>query len=128
MLTLNIGQAAEKIVVTLDELKTIDDPYYLFVFTNVTTKEVVSIIKNYTDDESSFPYRYNQFELATSTLFADKQVGQWIYEVYQQSSSSNTDPDASQGLVESGKMLLKPSTEFEYDIYNEPTTYKAYNG
>jgi hypothetical protein len=128
VLSLHINQAAEDIVVTLNELVTISNPYYLFVFKHVTEKTIVSIIKNSADDESLFQYRYNQFELATSTLFANKPIGQWLYEVYQQSSSSNTDPELAEGLVENGKMNLYPATDFEYETYNEQSTYKAYNG
>lgn len=129
MLSLHINQSSEKIVVTLNELITISNPYYLIIFKHVTEKAIVSVIKSSADDdESTHPYRYNQFDLDTSTVFADKPIGQWLYKIYQQSSNSNTDPDLSDGLIESGKMNLYPSSDFEYETYNASTTFKAYNG
>ena len=129
MLQLTYGQAGEKIIVTLNELKTLTDPYYLFRFKHVETKQVVSLIFAAAVDESPHPARYNQFNVATVTSFLDKPVGEWHYSVYEQASSSNTDPEVATGLLEKGKLLLLPASEYELDaIYGNDTTFKAYQG
>jgi hypothetical protein len=128
MLVLTQGQSAEKIIVTLTELQTLPEPYYLFLFVHVLTKNEVTLIRSLDDDESVYPERYNQFEVNTATEFLNQPRGEWHYWVYEQSGSSNTDPENTTGLLENGKLLLRPSTEFGFDQYEEPVTYKAYNG
>lgn len=129
MLQLTYGQAGEKIVVTLNEFKTLTDPYYLFRFKHVETKQVVSLIFAASVDESLFQARYNQFNVDAITSFTNKPVGEWHYSVYEQTSNSNTDPDLATGLLEKGKLLLLPASEYELDaIYGNATTFKAYQG
>lgn len=129
MLQLTYGQTGEKIVVTLNEFKTLTNPYYLFRFKHVETKQIVNLIFPASADESLYPNRYNQFTVNVSTSFANKPTGEWRYSVYEQASSSNTDPSLATGLVENGKMLLLPASEYELDaIYGNDTTFKAYNG
>lgn len=128
MLNLHISEASEKIVLTLKELQTLQSPYYLFVFTHIETKTVVSLIKSQSDEESLYTYRYNKFSIATSSLFLNKPVGNWLYDIYEQTSSSNTNPSLADNFLESGRMNLYPATEFEFENYNPSTTFKAYNG
>lgn len=125
MLELHTGQSGEKIIVTLTELATLDSPNYLFVFEHVLTKAIIAFVAG--ADESLFTYRFNQFDIDTSVLFLDKPSGEWHYRAYEQASDSNTDPDlALQPALEFGKMLLYGAEQFEFDMYNEPVTYKAY--
>ncbi len=127
MLLLTLGQTAEEIVVTLNEKRTLDAGYYLFVFTNITTRDVVTKIYNFTEDESDYPDRFNLFTINTSTVFLNKTTGQWSYEVYEQESSSNTNVS---GLtqVERGILQLKPATEFAFEEYTGTTSFKQYAG
>lgn len=127
MILLNIGQASEKITVTLNEKRTLTNPYYLFVFTHILTKTVVNKIYNYLDDLSAYQDRYNQFDISTVTVFASKPIGQWRYDVYEQTSSTNTNVTGLTQL-ENGIMMLKPATAFAFKEYNEATTFKAYGG
>lgn len=128
MLQLQINQASEKIILTLDELKTLDEPNYLFVFTHVLTKQQVSFVRLRDEEESSYPSRFNQFSVSTSTVFANKPVGEWHYSVYEQESEDNTDTELSTALIEQGKMMLLPAAEFEQTKYDQPTSFKTYNG
>lgn len=128
MLQLTKGTASENIIVTLTEKKTLSAPYYLFVFTHVSTKTEVTKIFSPANDLSAYPSRYNKYAVATVTLFANKPEGMWTYNVYEQPAGVNTDPDNSTSLVESGIMRLKPVTEFEYEGYDEQQTFKAYTG
>lgn len=127
MLQLNNAFSAQTIILTLTELQTINNPYYLFVFTQSTTKQVVSFIKSSDDDESDYPERYNQFTINTAQLFAGAQAGEWVYTVYQQDDDTNTNT-AGLPVLERGKMQLQTGSSFSYTTYNLNTTYKAYNG
>ena len=124
MLVLTKGTSGN-FIVTLNEKKTLTEGYYLFVFRHFTTAEIVNRIYNFLEDESSYPERYNSFPFTTE--FASSSVGQWIYEIYEQASSSNTDTDGLT-LVEKGVMVLNPATAFSFENYNEPTTFKQYAG
>lgn len=128
MLKLTQGAASEVILVTLKEKQTLTTPYFLFIFTNVSTKEQVTKIFAPADDTSPYPTRYNKFTVATVTLFANKQPGFWNYEAYEQASNSNTDPTLATTLVECGKLYLQSETEFEFEEYDEDQTFKEYNG
>lgn len=127
MILLNFGQTSENITVTLNEKRTLTNPYYLFVFTHILTKNVVNKIYNYLDDDSAYQDRYNQFEINTDTVFTDQPIGQWRYDVYEQVSSTNTNPTGLTEL-EKGIMMLKPETAFAFTSYNESTTFKSYGG
>lgn len=126
MLVITKELEGQTLIVSLNESKTILAPYYLFVFTNVTTKDKVNIIKLYSDDLSDFRDRYNEFEI-DETLFAAVPAGQYGYEVYEQSSDTNTD---TTGLnqIECGKMVLNPATEITKNGYTTTTEIKGYAG
>lgn len=126
MIVYTIGQQTETIV-TLNESTTIENPYYLFVFTNVVTKVVINKIVNSADDTSEHPERANIYNFNTITLFQNAVAGQYSYEVYEQSSSTNTNPNGL-NLVECGKMLLQPANELIQQGYEPTTTYNGYAG
>lgn len=113
MLRLTLGQTDEEIVVTLTEKRTLDAGYYLFYFQHVTTRQTVTKIYNFLEDESDYPDRYNSFPMNTSTTFSGKPPGHWTYAVYEQASSSNTDPEGLNEL-ENGILQLRPATEFAF--------------
>lgn len=126
MLVYTKGQQSDTLV-TLSESTTIANAYYLFVFTNVSTKVAYKVIVNSASDTSEFPTRINIYSFNTITLFATAQAGQFSYEVYEQESSTNLDPSGL-SLVECGKMLLNPSTNLIQQGYEPTTTYKGYAG
>ena len=127
MIHLTEGNTSQTIVVTLHEKSSSTSTHYLFVFTHSVTKQVVNVIYAKASDASSYPTRYNQFAINTATVFASKPSGEWLYDVYEQTSNSNTNIT---GLtkVENGKMFLQDSTTFSYKQYAETTTYKQYAG
>lgn len=114
-------------LVTLTELTTLTNPYYLFVFTNITTKEQLTINVNSASDLSDYPERINVFSIDIVTLFQNSKAGQYSYEVYEQLSSTNINP-AGLNLVECGKMKLLPATNLIKEGYEPQTTYKGYTG
>jgi hypothetical protein len=126
MLLYTINNQSDTIV-TLTESTTLTNPYYLFVFTNVSTKVQYKININSTSDASTYPERFNEYSFNTITLFATAQAGQFSYEVYEQASSSNLDPTGL-NMVECGKMLLLPAINLIKQGYAPTTTYKGYGG
>lgn len=126
MILYTIGIQTETIV-TLNESTTIVNPFYLFVFTNVSTKVEFKIIVNSTSDTSAFPERANIYNYNTISLFSNAQAGQYSYEIFEQSSSSNTNP-IGLNLVECGKMLLNPAANIIQQGYEPDTIYKGYAG
>lgn len=128
MLEFKQEDTAAEIILTLTEYVTIPTPYYLFVFTHVSTKDQVVFVKGEIDDESEYPNRYNKFTINPAILFAGKQSGEWHYEVYQQDNAVNITPASSGGLLENGKLMLLRSTEFAFTMYDQAQTFKTYNG
>lgn len=127
MIQLIKGQSKD-VIVTLTELTTLANAFYLFVFTHETTKAVINVIKNSSSDLSQFKYRYNKFTFA-SGLFANASIGKYTYSVFEQLSSSNTNITGL-NLIESGKMDLNASAT-PTDVFNEysaPTTFSTYAG
>lgn len=124
MLTLQKGNTTDNIVLTLTEKVTITNPYYLFVFTHATTKQEIKFIKSYSDDLSAYPARYNEFTIAT-TLFTT--VGKYVYHVYEQSSSTNTDPTGL-NLLENGQAVLLDVAQDVFTEYSPTTSFKVYAG
>lgn len=128
MLQFTQGNTAQSLIVTLNEKKTLSAPYYLFHFKNSQTLDVVTTVIDSSDDLSLYPDRYNKFTINVSTLFLNKDTGDWQYNIYEQASDSNTDPDNATGLVETGKMKINPATEFAYTSYSQDQSFKAYRG
>lgn len=123
MQTINRG-SNNTVVFTLTESVTLSNPYFLVNAKSRRTNEVKNFIL--ASNLSSYTTRYDQFtitetsgtEILTSgtvTLTA----GDWWYRVYEQSSSSNLNPDNATTLLEEG-ILRVIDTQDTY-IYTEPT-------
>jgi len=128
MLRLTKGTVSQNIIVTLYERQVIVSPYFLFIFTHVTTKSVVSKIIATAAELSSFSSRYNEFAIPVSVLFLNSDEGFWKYQIYEQASAVNTNPVNASKLLETGILELLPATAFDTDEYNEVQTFKQYNG
>lgn len=122
MLHLQQGQTSQNIVVTLQELQTLTTDYkYKFVFIHGVTKQTVTFFKTSADDESTYPERYNEFEINTSVVFADRPPGEWLYTVYETDLQEVVTVE-----LENGKMYLLESAAFAPTLYNPSTSYIAY--
>lgn len=99
---------------TLTEKVTISNPYFLFVFTNRTTSVETAIILT---DVSTHTERYNQFDVTEGSTFT-LDAGEYEYQVYAQTSSTNTNPSLSNELVESGvlKVVFTPTAAGVYEV------------
>lgn len=128
MLHFTVGNTAQTFVVTLNEKKTLSNPYYLFVFEHVTTKTVYKFVLNSASDLSAYPTRFNKFEISVPARFSNAMQGDYIYDIYEQASSTNTDISLTGAKVETGRMKLDDNTAFEYEKYDGAQTYKTYAG
>lgn len=114
------------IICTLTEKQTIESPYYLFVFTNRGTNDVVTFIKGYLLDVSTNKERWNEFTIPVNTHFGNYKEGWWRYDIYEQTSSTNVNP-AGLGLLESGLMFLDDNTNISYTQYSQDVKFKMYD-
>ncbi len=127
MVVLNQGSTNDNIYVTLTEKVTLTTPFYLFQFTNVTTKQVVTFTKATTDDLSFAITRFNQFLIDTSVVFADTATGQWQYVVYE-APAIDTVSTTGLEILEQGKMFLVAAETISLVGYNSISTYTGYAG
>jgi hypothetical protein len=109
------------IVMTLTEKQLLTNPNYLFVFTNRSSNNVIKFVVLNASDVSQYKDRYNEFNIVTNTNFATALEGQYTYEVYEQTSTSNTNITGLNKL-ETGIMWLSGSTL----SYNQFTTTDTY--
>jgi len=109
-------------IVTVTELTTVSPVHYLFEFEHQQSFEkVYCILANISTNTE----RYDEFAIEDGVDVTFPYDGYYIYRVYQQTSSSNLDPDLSDGLVEEGRAHVyeidSPSNE-----YNENITFNIY--
>lgn len=127
MIVINQTGTKESMILTLNEKKTLANAFYLFVFTNTTTKNVVKWIVNERMDKSGNTDRYNEIVINAASVFNGQQPGQWNYEVYEQESPTNTDTTGLTEL-ERGKLTLKYTAVYQYTGYNPSSQYVGYAG
>lgn len=120
MIQLTKGQT-QYIYLTLTEKQLLQSPNYLFVFTNRSSNQQVKFVKLNNTDVSQYKDRYNKFQIAVNDYFGSSLNGQWDYQVYEQTSPTNTNP-AGLNLLESGIMMLNQSAT----IFTEYTTTDTY--
>lgn len=123
MLVLRQGLTADNIVVTLAEKIILPVPYFVFVFTHVTTKQVVTYLPALIDDISIAKQRYNEFIIPMS-LFAGKAPGQWQYKIFE--ATTSTPITTGLNLLENGKMVLVDAKTVSLIGYNSITTMSGY--
>jgi hypothetical protein len=109
------------IVMTLTEKQLLTNPNYLFVFTNRSSNNLVKFVVLNASDISLYKDRYNEFNIVTNTNFSSALEGQYTYEVYEQTSTSNLNITGLNKL-ETGIMWLSGSTL----TYNQFTTTDTY--
>lgn len=113
----------ETVILTLKEKQTLAAPNYLFRFVHRATNVEVKFVKLYATDVSQYKDRYDQFSIVVNSHFANSESGQWDYFIYEQSSTTNTNPDNTTSLLEEGIMQLNDSTSFTYTKHNPSNTF-----
>jgi hypothetical protein len=114
--------ATQFMYLTLTEKELLTNPNYLFIFTNRSSNVEVKFVLLNAADVSLFKERYNKFSLVTNTYFVSSLIGQYDYQVYEQVSTSNTNPSGL-NMLESGIMMLNESDNV-YTSYQTTDTYK----
>jgi hypothetical protein len=114
--------ATQFMYLTLTEKELLTNPNYLFIFTNRSSNVEVKFVLLNAADVSLFKERYNKFSLVTNTYFVSSLIGQYDYQVYEQVSTSNTNPSGL-NILESGIMMLNESDNV-YTSYQTTDTYK----
>jgi len=134
MLKVNKGENNEWIL-TLKEKTTLSSPYYLVKVKSRASKVTKTFIL--ASDSSSYPDRFNSFtvtesssEILTSGTVEFDPVGQWDYEIFEQSSSTNLDPANcdNQLAIEKGVILVIGDSITTYTKRSQGITYKGYGG
>ncbi len=120
MIRLTKGQT-QSMILTLTEKQLLTNPNYLFVFTNRSSNVEIKFILLNAADISLYKDRYNKFSITTNTYFNTALNGQYNYQVYEQTSSSNTNPSGL-NMIESGIMDLV-GTPFNFTEYSTTDTY-----
>lgn len=115
--------ATSQIILTLKEKQTLSAPNYLFVFTHRGSNIEVKFVLLNNADTSAFKDRFNQFSIVTNTYFNNQDSGEWEYEIYEQTSPTNTNPANATGLLETGIMRLSESTSFTYTKHQPNNTF-----
>jgi len=122
MINLTKGNT-ETIYFTGTENATLVAPYFLFIFTNRTTEDVVKVMATNTSTTA----RYDKFSMVVNTYFTDATEGFWDYEIREKASV--VDLTVAGTVVETGYMYLRPATAFEPVAYDETDNdFKTYNG
>ena len=132
MIKITQGQA-NTVVLTLTERATLDTPTFLFHFKSLNTHKNKYFLAA---DTSSYTYRYNEFSITESssedvlngTVELDT-PGEWLYWVYEQSSTTNLDPtqaDNAEALETGLVNVLDPSGDLPVVVErrNSGVTYK----
>jgi hypothetical protein len=114
--------ATQYMYLTLTEKELLTNPNYLFIFRSRSTNTEVKFVLLNNADISLFKERYNKFSLVTNTYFNTSLIGQYTYEIYEQTSSSNTNPSGL-NMLESGIMMLNQASTI-FTSYQTTDTYK----
>lgn len=119
MLQIN-KQETKSWYLTLSEKTTISNPTYLFSLTHRLTNVAYNFILS---DTSSYTDRYNEFEITEGTTVT-LDAGEYLYKIYAQTSTTNTNPSLANELVEEG--LVKVDFDVSRTEYTVTLNEKIY--
>jgi hypothetical protein len=111
----------QNIILTLTEKQLLTSPNYLFIFENRSTNTDIKFVKLNNTDISAYKERYNEFTIVVNTYFNTALNGQYTYTIYEQTSTTNTDPTGL-NLLESGIMELEGTT-ISFTEYETTSTF-----
>ena len=113
------------LIATVSMNKTLPNPYYLFSFQNIASKERISFIPEVITSN----VRYDKFRFIetpnTNLSVIPPQVdfgnnlGQWYYSIYEQLSPTNTDIALAYNMLENGRAVLIVDNDTN-DCFFEP--------
>lgn len=118
---LQINKAESKSwYLTLTEKTTIANPTYLFSLTHRLSNVQYNFILT---DTSAYIERYNEFAITEGTTVT-LDAGEYLYEIYAQTSPSNTNPALANELVEQG--IVKVDFDVTRTQYSVTLNEKIY--
>ena len=120
MIRLTKGET-QNIILTLTEKQLLTSPNYLFIFENRSTNTDIKFVKLNNTDISAYKERYNEFSIVVNSYFNTSLNGQYSYSIYEQTSTTNTDPTGL-NLLESGIMELTGTT-ISFTEYETTSTF-----
>ena len=120
MIRLNKGQT-QNIILTLTEKQLLTSPNYLFIFENRSTNTDIKFVRLNNTDISAYKERYNEFTIVVNSFFNTALNGQYTYTIYEQTSTTNTDPTGL-NLLETGIMELTGTT-ISFTEYETTSTF-----
>jgi hypothetical protein len=111
----------QNIILTLTEKQLLTSPNYLFIFENRSTNTDIKFVKLNNTDISAYKERYNEFSIVVNSYFNTALNGQYTYTIYEQTSTTNTNPTGL-NLLESGIMELSGTT-ISFTEYETTSTF-----
>jgi hypothetical protein len=120
VIRLTKGQT-QNIILTLTEKQLLTSPNYLFVFENRSTNTDIKFVRLNNTDISAYKERYNEFTIVVNSFFNTALNGQYTYTIYEQTSTTNTNPTGL-NLLESGIMELEGTT-ISFTEYETTSTF-----
>ncbi len=105
----------------MTEKQLLTSPNYLFIFENRSTNTDIKFVKLNNMDISAYKERYNEFTIVVNTYFNTALNGQYTYTIYEQTSTTNTNPTGL-NLLESGIMELEGTT-ISFTEYETTSTF-----
>jgi hypothetical protein len=120
VIRLTKGQT-QNIILTLTEKQLLTSPNYLFVFENRSTNTEIKFVKLNATDISAYKDRFNEFNIVVNSYFNTALNGQYTYTIYEQTSTTNTNPTGL-NLLESGIMELSGTT-ISFTEYETTSTF-----
>jgi hypothetical protein len=120
VIRLTKGQT-QNIILTLTEKQTLTSPNYLFIFENRSTNTDIKFVRLNNTDISEYKERYNEFTIVVNSFFNTALNGQYTYTIYEQTSTTNTNPTGL-NLLESGIMELEGTT-ISFTEYETTSTF-----
>jgi hypothetical protein len=98
------------LIATVSMNKTLPNPYYLFSFQNITSKEKISFIPEVITTNTrydKFRFKEGPTDLSqTPPVAFFKDLSQYYYSIYEQVSSGNTNPALAFNKLESGRAVV----------------------
>jgi len=131
MIHITQGQTNKVVFTATENVTIVGNVYFLVEFVSEQTKSKYYCTGT---DLSGFPYRFNEFDITekANPVLTNSEVqlsvpGQYVYNVYQQSSPTNLDPANAISIVETGKCEVHAASTVAPAIYDlQPKTNTAY--
>jgi len=111
----------QNIILTLTEKQLLTSPNYLFIFENRSTNTDIKFVRLNNTDISAYKDRYNEFTIVVNSFFNTALNGQYTYTIYEQTSTTNTNPTGL-NLLETGIMDLEGTT-ISFTEYETTSTF-----